>query len=113
MPPVIRSQENRMWGVEHHERAVLGRKAAVATSNRVPWIRSLAMVRASPLGINTDAAVWARTSAISTETQSFVGTAKANYSDLHFRACWRIDCVRSEEHTSELQSHLNLVCRLL
>src|SRR5260370_13580349 len=23
------------------------------------------------------------------------------------------DCVRSEEHTSELQSHLNLVCRLL
>src|SRR5260370_29076647 len=26
------------------------------------------------------------------------------------RRCWR---VRSEEHTSELQSHLNLVCRLL
>src|SRR5260370_14988388 len=24
-----------------------------------------------------------------------------------------IDLVRSEEHTSELQSHLNLVCRLL
>src|SRR6185369_17983639 len=23
------------------------------------------------------------------------------------------DCFRSEEHTSELQSHLNLVCRLL
>src|SRR5260370_20587223 len=23
------------------------------------------------------------------------------------------DCPRSEEHTSELQSHLNLVCRLL
>src|SRR5260370_25716557 len=23
------------------------------------------------------------------------------------------DCSRSEEHTSELQSHLNLVCRLL
>src|SRR5260370_32727255 len=34
------------------------------------------------------------------------------------RAVGRIDCVkrdghRSEEHTSELQSHLNLVCRLL
>src|SRR5260370_10508413 len=30
-------------------------------------------------------------------------------------AAWvRINCVeRSEEHTSELQSHLNLVCRLL
>src|SRR5260370_16355052 len=25
----------------------------------------------------------------------------------------RVDEVRSEEHTSELQSHLNLVCRLL
>src|SRR5260370_22015162 len=33
------------------------------------------------------------------------------------QALRRIDhsdlCVRSEEHTSELQSHLNLVCRLL
>src|SRR5260370_10954904 len=29
--------------------------------------------------------------------------------------CWRdaLHGVRSEEHTSELQSHLNLVCRLL
>src|SRR5260370_18476522 len=26
---------------------------------------------------------------------------------------WIIDGIRSEEHTSELQSHLNLVCRLL
>src|SRR5260370_5099604 len=26
---------------------------------------------------------------------------------------WRRRCARSEEHTSELQSHLNLVCRLL
>src|SRR5260370_27760124 len=26
---------------------------------------------------------------------------------------WRRRVVRSEEHTSELQSHLNLVCRLL
>src|SRR5260370_26870814 len=25
----------------------------------------------------------------------------------------RAECPRSEEHTSELQSHLNLVCRLL
>src|SRR5690242_21087127 len=25
----------------------------------------------------------------------------------------RRDCLRSEEHTSELQSHVNLVCRLL
>src|SRR5438477_7010309 len=26
---------------------------------------------------------------------------------------WRIPYLRSEEHTSELQSHVNLVCRLL
>src|SRR5260370_29014331 len=26
---------------------------------------------------------------------------------------WSVDLPRSEEHTSELQSHLNLVCRLL
>src|SRR5260370_844081 len=29
------------------------------------------------------------------------------------RALHRLDYARSEEHTSELQSHLNLVCRLL
>src|SRR5207237_10339669 len=28
-------------------------------------------------------------------------------------SCSRLDATRSEEHTSELQSHLNLVCRLL
>src|SRR5438477_4889517 len=38
----------------------------------------------------------------------------------HNRACqnhillgYAFDCLRSEEHTSELQSHVNLVCRLL
>src|SRR5260370_6203742 len=30
-----------------------------------------------------------------------------------FIHCAALDEVRSEEHTSELQSHLNLVCRLL
>src|SRR5260370_19972300 len=29
------------------------------------------------------------------------------------RARWLVGADRSEEHTSELQSHLNLVCRLL
>src|SRR5207237_7175160 len=32
---------------------------------------------------------------------------------LHLPAAWRRPRSRSEEHTSELQSHLNLVCRLL
>ena len=39
------------------------------------------MVRASPLGMSKDAAVWASTSAISRETQSLVSAAKANYSE--------------------------------
>src|SRR5260370_8575361 len=30
----------------------------------------------------------------------------------HHRSLHRAGCARSEEHTSELQSHLNLVCRL-
>src|SRR2546429_3475443 len=29
------------------------------------------------------------------------------------RASWTFECSRSEEHTSELQSRLHLVCRLL
>src|SRR5260370_10276975 len=34
--------------------------------------------------------------------------------DLRLRAGWLFESqIRSEEHTSELQSHLNLVCRLL
>src|SRR5690242_21168921 len=31
----------------------------------------------------------------------------------HTRSCSRSSSSRSEEHTSELQSHVNLVCRLL
>src|SRR5260370_28643172 len=36
-----------------------------------------------------------------------------SHSRLHQRNCIREIGHRSEEHTSELQSHLNLVCRLL
>src|SRR5260370_6641188 len=32
---------------------------------------------------------------------------------LNLRMLWTLTATRSEEHTSELQSHLNLVCRLL
>src|SRR5256886_4228767 len=41
-------------------------------------------------------------------TASSVGSASVSSSEL----VWS-DCVRSEEHTSELQSQSNLVCRLL
>src|SRR5260370_19312554 len=40
-------------------------------------------------------------------------TALACARALENRACKPAALVRSEEHTSELQSHLNLVCRLL
>src|SRR5260370_10429968 len=38
------------------------------------------------------------------------GHANSNHLRMH---CVGVGAVRSEEHTSELQSHLNLVCRLL
>ena len=47
-------------------------------------MRSLAMVRASPLGMSREAAVWASTSATSRETQSLVSAAKADYSEAPF-----------------------------
>src|SRR5260370_17149075 len=40
------------------------------------------------------------------------GNMRAHASEIHNRRN-RIRLLRSEEHTSELQSHLNLVCRLL
>src|SRR5207237_8559327 len=36
---------------------------------------------------------------------------RIHYGDTHVGELWKV--FRSEEHTSELQSHLNLVCRLL
>src|SRR5215204_7500969 len=45
---------------------------------------------------------------------AILAEAKAAREDLYrFIAEERIDCDRSEEHTSELQSHSDLVCRLL
>src|SRR5690242_20974431 len=43
------------------------------------------------------------------------GIERAESQDLHARRCDRVTSAlqRSEEHTSELQSHVNLVCRLL
>src|SRR2546430_5802673 len=38
-------------------------------------------------------------------------TAAKRWPSTRWRSCWR--CARSEEHTSELQSQSNLVCRLL
>src|SRR5260370_22249273 len=37
----------------------------------------------------------------------------ADFAQYYHQWCVNIDDNRSEEHTSELQSHLNLVCRLL
>src|SRR5260370_21570366 len=41
------------------------------------------------------------------------GAASLCSHDFEYRLLTRTGEVRSEEHTSELQSHLNLVCRLL
>src|SRR5260370_41456956 len=42
-----------------------------------------------------------------------VCNSRATHSRRLRRSSFRSEGVRSEEHTSELQSHLNLVCRLL
>src|SRR5882762_1252518 len=51
------------------------------------------------------------------ETREFDGRMfvmeRALRGDFAFIKAWKGDRWRSEEHTSELQSHLNLVCRLL
>src|SRR5260370_13490429 len=44
---------------------------------------------------------------------AFVGGAGAWPTVIDSRLCRHLALPRSEEHTSELQSHLNLVCRLL
>src|SRR5260370_31422690 len=45
---------------------------------------------------------------------SFCRSSRSNWSAIHaFSSAVRKGMDRSEEHTSELQSHLNLVCRLL
>src|SRR5260370_27574974 len=47
-----------------------------------------------------------------TETRNGAVHASTGQFRTHLLACfWTL--IRSEEHTSELQSHLNLVCRLL
>src|SRR5690242_690951 len=54
-----------------------------------------------------------RTAAVSVEnTHNFAGGAVTPLADLQELREWATG-VRSEEHTSELQSHVNLVCRLL
>src|ERR1700691_4833771 len=89
MPVPMRIQNSRIWRVWLREREILVRNAAVPTSRRVPWMRSLAMIRDTPLGMSSDAAVWARTSASSREAQSLASALKANYSRIDSRAlCW-------------------------
>src|SRR2546422_8187340 len=50
---------------------------------------------------NTSAAVWRATHILNSSSRAM---------DRRWAPCWRL---RSEEHTSELQSRLHLVCRLL
>src|SRR5882762_2260787 len=104
MPALMRIQKSRMWRVTHREREVLGRYAAVATSRRLPPMRSLAMVRALPLCMSSDTAIWARTSAISRETHSLVSAAKANYSSLHSRTCCGVEGVTRVSPGEEVRS---------
>lgn len=50
---------------------------------------SLVIIRASPFGISSDTAVWARTNPTSKQTQTLVRADKTENSGLHSRACRR------------------------
>src|SRR5260370_14965848 len=54
-----------------------------------------------------------RSCAAISDAMTTIGEALNRRSDLQKRIAQLEDRLRSEEHTSELQSHLNLVCRLL
>src|SRR5690606_39453892 len=51
-------------------------------------------------------------SALGFSRAASIGEAKSCFPPVHRPTC-RLACPRSEEHTSELQSRENLVCRLL
>src|SRR5690242_21167019 len=70
-------------------------------------IYTLSLHDALPISSKRDSAT--RTFAINRSDGAWFGSSSSAFSsDLIARSLWR-----SEEHTSELQSHVNLVCRLL
>src|SRR5438034_2200421 len=80
----------------------LFRSAAAATTSSAGWPGFLAVANRATIGSNPAVVAWSQ--------------CTGQFSD-HVLACWRLPRrarpSRSEEHTSELQSHSDLVCRLL
>src|SRR5438034_2994883 len=54
-----------------------------------------------------------RSAASASVMSELVTDAEAQHLGLAHAGCVAKQCIRSEEHTSELQSHSDLVCRLL
>src|SRR5260370_17301515 len=67
---------------------------------------------------NTENQIWCaarifgRTIALAFDSRGFGNCQMLEHSE-NESSLQTVTCPRSEEHTSELQSHLNLVCRLL
>src|SRR5260370_26106163 len=75
-------------------------------------IYTLSLHDALPILFHTDAAL--KAGATREEISEALGVAVSmNAGAALIYSARVLDAVRSEEHTSELQSHLNLVCRLL
>src|SRR5467141_2028141 len=67
----------------------------------------------SSIRCSVDAMVASRTGSAGTPSRTSMPSAPTEKSPLTGFTPECRPCTRSEEHTSELQSHLNLVCRLL
>src|SRR5437773_5519628 len=75
---------------------------------------TLSLHDALPISFTSSAVVFlSRIAARSTTDTLGVGTRMANPSSFPFSSGSTSPTARSEEHTSELQSHHDLVCRLL
>src|SRR5260370_36522244 len=86
----------------------------VCTASQSPDATMLALAAASAHGSLTTNSLLSLVGAFSrlfVTLRSQCGLSQ--YADLRNEELWLKYAVRSEEHTSELQSHLNLVCRLL
>src|SRR5690606_40325586 len=87
---------------------------ALPISNGIQWRRAVwvfAGWRESVVGVMRDAAVVVRRGGIAVVRRSHPAAGIASGSGRSYNRLQRV--ARSEEHTSELQSRENLVCRLL
>src|SRR5690242_21298901 len=90
------------------------RQLIFVTDTSTPEIYTLSLHDALPISSGTASTrANARSTAAAIRSRGQPRLAGPNATSSHTVNAIPEHCVRSEEHTSELQSHVNLVCRLL